>query len=70
MVSEQSRSDPTRDGRAGFAVTKQLAEAGLDPALVQDLHVAIVNAATSDVLRDLIIDPDATTNAPGARPAP
>jgi Integrase core domain len=36
--------------------------------LIQDLHVRIIDAATRQLLRDLILDPGATTSPPGTRP--
>ena len=38
--------------------------------LVQDLHVTIVNAATGQILRDLIIDPRKDYQPTGRPPGP
>jgi hypothetical protein len=38
--------------------------------LVQDLHVTVVNAATGEILRDLIIDPRRDYQPTGRPPGP
>lgn len=38
--------------------------------LVQDLHVTIVNAATGEILRDLIVDPRLDYQPTGRPPGP
>ena len=38
--------------------------------LVQDLHVTVVNAATGEILRDLIIDPRKDYQTTGRSPSP
>ena len=38
--------------------------------LVQDLHVTVVNAATGEILRDLVIDPRRDYQPPGRPPGP
>jgi hypothetical protein len=46
--------------------------AGRSPALklVQDLHVRVINAATGELLRELIIHPDRGYQPTGAPPGP
>lgn len=38
--------------------------------LIQDLHVRIINAATGEILRDLIIDPARDYHGTGRPPGP
>ena len=38
--------------------------------LVQDLHVTVINAATGEILRDLIIDPRRDYQPTGRQPGP
>ncbi len=38
--------------------------------IVQDLQIRVVNAATGELLRELILDPNATTNPPAQHAAP
>ena len=38
--------------------------------LVQDLHVRIINAATSELIRELVIDPDRDYQPLGRSPGP
>ena len=38
--------------------------------LVRDLHIRVINAATGELLRELTLDPPATTSPPASHPAP
>jgi hypothetical protein len=38
--------------------------------LIQDLHVTVVNAATGEILRDLLIDPNRDYHGTGRPPGP
>jgi hypothetical protein len=38
--------------------------------LVQDLHVTVINAATGEILRDLVIDPRRNYQPTGRPPGP
>jgi len=64
------RADDEVAGRPSAQAGRRLA--GRSPALklVQDLHVRVINAATGELLRELIIHPDRGYQPTGAPPGP
>jgi hypothetical protein len=72
MMSEGFRSGNDRAFNLPFGRQFRMLPSGRgyrpnEALLVQDLHVTVVNAATGEVLRDLIIDPR-RDDQPAGRP--